>query len=160
MDGGRSIMGSETAKIRPKVLKYCTGFGADLGCGNDIIVPWAVGVDRRTCEGRSWIKHILDVSKVLPFDTDSLDFVFSSHCLEDIEDTESTLKEWVRVLKSRGYLILYLPHKDLYKGVNPEHKHEFDNDMIERHLKNLDMLIYESYIHKGQYSFVVVGRKR
>lgn len=151
---------SETAKIRNKVIKYCTGSGADLGCGNDIITPWAVGVDQRTTVDRVWIKHVTDVSKELPFKTESLDFVFSSHCLEDISNTENTLKEWIRVIKPGGFLVLYLPHKDLYKGVNPEHKQEFDNIAIETHLKNFNMMIYESYIHKGHYSFVVVGRKR
>ena len=42
----------------------------------------------------------------------SLDYVFSSHCLEHLEKPKEALKEWIRVLKQGGVLYLYLPHTD------------------------------------------------
>ena len=42
----------------------------------------------------------------------SLDFVFSSHCLEHIEQWRDALAMWVRKLKPNGIIFLYLPHPD------------------------------------------------
>lgn len=151
-------MTSETEKIRSNVLKYCVGKGIDIGCGDDLVVPEAVGVDDQR-KGRSWVKIVADASKRLPFLDEGFDYIFSSHCLEDIENTEETLREWIRPLKRGGYIILYLPHRDLYHGVNPEHKNEFENQDIEEYLKKLDVEIVESYIHEGTYSFLVVGKR-
>lgn len=62
----------------------------------------------------------------------SLDFVYSSHCLEHMIDVKIALYNWFRVLKAGGYLILYIPHRDLYEKkkelpsrFNPHHKHMF-----------------------------------
>jgi SAM-dependent methyltransferase len=39
------------------------------------------------------------------------DFVFSSHCLEHIANPLKAVKEWFRVTKNNGHLILILPEK-------------------------------------------------
>jgi len=55
----------------------------------------------------------------LPFDDGSQDALYSSHCLEHIEDYNSTLQEWFRVIKVWGYMIIIVPHQLLYeKKVN------------------------------------------
>ena len=60
------------------------------------------------------------------FGAGSMDYVFSSHCLEHIENDWQALREWWRVLKSGGYLVLYLPHRDVYPLTNnPDHKHRY-----------------------------------
>jgi SAM-dependent methyltransferase len=51
----------------------------------------------------------------LPFETNSQDSVFASHCLEHIEDYKTVLADWYRVLKIGGYLIIAVPHRDLYE---------------------------------------------
>jgi SAM-dependent methyltransferase len=51
----------------------------------------------------------------LPFETTSQDSVFASHCLEHIEDYKTVLADWYRVLKIGGYLIIAVPHRDLYE---------------------------------------------
>ena len=51
----------------------------------------------------------------LPFVDESHDAVFSSHCLEHIDDYRTVLGEWYRVLKVGGYLILAVPHCWLYE---------------------------------------------
>lgn len=50
--------------------------------------------------------------RVLPFGNDEFDLVFSSHVLEHMprKESESTLREWVRILKPDGKLILCLPN--------------------------------------------------
>jgi SAM-dependent methyltransferase len=42
----------------------------------------------------------------------SYDFVLSSHVLEHTANPILALKEWVRLLKDRGLLIMLLPHRD------------------------------------------------
>ena len=70
------------------------------------------------------------------FTSNSMDFVFSSHLLEHMEDPTRVLASWWRVIKPEGYLVLYLPHADFYPkvgqpGANPDHKHDFlPNDVI------------------------------
>lgn len=44
--------------------------------------------------------------------TDSAyDFVFASHCLEHIANPIKALKEWLRIIKTDGHVILILPEK-------------------------------------------------
>lgn len=51
----------------------------------------------------------------LPFPTSSQDAVHSSHCLEHVDDPVLALKEWFRVVKIGGYLIITVPHQFLYE---------------------------------------------
>lgn len=53
--------------------------------------------------------------KRLPFDDCSQDAVFVSHCLEHISDYATALKDWYRVLKIGGFLIIAVPHQYLYE---------------------------------------------
>jgi len=67
------------------------------------------------------------------FQDGSLDFIYSSHLLEDYPDTESALREWLRVLKPGGHLIVFCPDEQVYRKhcqktgqpYNEAHKHEF-----------------------------------
>ena len=70
------------------------------------IVPQAIGVDLDYpgYDGRN-----------LPFPDQSQDTVFSSHCLEHIEDYRGAIREWFRVLKILGFLIICVPHQYLYE---------------------------------------------
>ena len=50
----------------------------------------------------------------------SLDFVHSSHCLEHLVDPEEGLRNWFRVVRDGGYLVITVPDEDLYEqGVFP-----------------------------------------
>lgn len=51
----------------------------------------------------------------LPFDTESQNAVYSSHCLEHIDNDVEAIREWFRVLKIDGYIVLTVPHKFLYE---------------------------------------------
>lgn len=43
------------------------------------------------------------------------DTVYSSHLLEHLPDPYEALRNWWRILKPSGYLIVFVPHKDLYE---------------------------------------------
>jgi len=51
----------------------------------------------------------------LPFEDCSQDAVYNSHCLEHIDDYKAALREWFRVLKVWGYLVIIVPHQLLYE---------------------------------------------
>jgi len=51
----------------------------------------------------------------LPFPEGSQDAVFASHCLEHIDNFETILADWYRVLRVGGYLLIVVPHRDLYE---------------------------------------------
>ena len=106
---------------RPRLLRWCKGLGVDLGCGNNKICNNAIGIDKP-----------FDVFKELPFKDEVFDFVFSSHCLEEAnpEDVKTILREWTRILKRNGRLILYMPDKGFYYNIdcvkgNAKHKADY-----------------------------------
>jgi len=103
---------SETAKCRSRLAKYCTGQGCDLGAGNEFpIVPWAITVDINA----NACPQVLGNATRLDWLADNeLDFVYSSHLLEDFVDTEMVLREWLRVLKLNGFLTLFGPDEQIY----------------------------------------------
>ena len=70
------------------------------------IVPQAIGVelDYPGYDGRT-----------LPFADGSQDAVFASHCLEHIQDFVQALRDWFRVLRQGGYLVVMVPHQFLYE---------------------------------------------
>jgi glycosyltransferase involved in cell wall biosynthesis/SAM-dependent methyltransferase len=94
------------------IAKYLSGSAVlDIGYRGyepDVvpIVPQAVGVD---------LDYPGYDGKTLPFADNSQDTVFSSHCLEHAQDCEAAIKDWFRVLKVDGYLVLAVPHKYLYE---------------------------------------------
>lgn len=59
--------------------------------------------------GRQYIAEATDLSALAD---ESCDFVISSHMLEHCANPIAALKEWERVLKTGGALLLVLPHRD------------------------------------------------
>jgi len=128
--------GNEAAKVKYDVPRWTRGPGLDIGCGPFKVWPHLLGVDNGHHWGTGGVDiAVPDASDLSMFNTDYMNCVFSSHLLEHMPDPLATLKEWWRVIKPGGYLVLYLPHKDLYPrcgtpGANPDHKNDFDNDDI------------------------------
>jgi hypothetical protein len=86
-----------------EALRYCKGHGVDVGAGLWPL-PGACPVDIWRGPGASKTIDVIEDA--------SLDFVFSSHCLEHNVDWEVILGEWVSKLKPAGVLFLYLPHPE------------------------------------------------
>lgn len=161
--------GNESAKIKWELVPFTRGRGLDLGCGPFKAFPHFTGVDNGHHGQFGWdIKpdiHVETCEDLSIFASQSMDFVFSSHLLEHIEDTKKTLKEWFRVLKVGGYLCLYLPHKDFYpnigtEGSNPDHKHDFLPEDIESQMpQGWDLVVNENRNEGQEYSFFQVYKK-
>jgi len=165
---------SEASKTRKRVKLFLKGTnGIDIGCGDDKITPNCIGVDRVPQKG---VNLVWDARK-LPFTDNTFDWVFSSHCLEDIKEWEKTVQEWTRILKKDGYIILYMPHGDYYPKAGSElankaHTRDFYPEEVEKVLYKYAHIVtvqtfkppdgkYD-YINRGkiEYSFLIVGRKR
>jgi len=78
--------------------------------------------------------HYLDLTKPLPYSSDSVEAIFSSHVLEHLfmDEVEKLIPEMFRILKPGGVCRIVVP--DLEKIVslyNPEDPREFLTDMFE-----------------------------
>lgn len=112
---GRPFRPAETTKARERRIgegffkKYCQGKGLDVGYGGDLLAENCKGWDVE--HGDAQFLHGIKDSK--------FDFIYSSHTLEHMIEPQTALKNWWRVLKPGGYLILYIPHRDLYEKREP-----------------------------------------
>ena len=91
---------SETSRSRTTLAPFCEGYGVDLGFGGDPIAPHAIRVDLPrpyTAVGDLSVQLGGDATDLVWFRDGVLDFVYSSHLLEDFDDTERVLREWLRV---------------------------------------------------------------
>ena len=61
---------------------------------------------------KTGFQYIREASELSGIADESYDFLLSSHCLEHCANAIKTLKEWIRVVKKDGYLLIILPNKD------------------------------------------------
>jgi SAM-dependent methyltransferase len=97
--------------------KYCRGAGIDIGCGDDPLKDEAIYSLVKYDTSKMDASYIIgDATGIKEFSDEQFDFVYSSHCLEHLQDYRVVLRNWFRILKSGGYLLLLLPHRDYYEG--------------------------------------------
>lgn len=96
------------------------------------IVPQAIGVD---------IGYPGYDGKVLPFADESVDAIYTSHCLEHISDYQGALRDWYRLLKVGGYLIVAVPHQYMFEKQrnlpslsNHDHKRYYTSESLLREI--------------------------
>jgi len=162
---------SEMSKVRHLLLPFCEGNGIEIGHGGDKVKPSVISVDlpiMYTNVGNDPTNLTGDGRNLYWFKDRVLDFCISSHLLEDFEDTEAILKEWCRVIKSDGKLILVLPDQQRYEaycksigaGTNEHHKHfDFGSEFVKKRMPSNMFLIYESEII-CEYNFMLVYSKK
>lgn len=127
--------------------------GVDVGCGtnrlsNDIVSIDIQGDPRYASAQLVWNCHDLDI-----FNDEKLDFIFSSHCLEDFADIPDVFCNWWRKIRPNGLMILLLPDmedcdckfckgKSRYAKVgnkkgNPSHRTNVGKNFITKMLSDL-----------------------
>lgn len=156
-----------TAEI-PRVLQYLEGNGLDLGAGLHLVRPTSLGIDF----GANNLNWVGNVKKLHWFKDNVLDYVFSSHVLEHVDNDKITLREWIRVLKPRGYLVLYVPDDAYFDNgpqlKNGEHKRVYTVDSVKMLAEAVGLSVCECFSHHGRvmrypnqkvYSILMVGRK-
>ncbi len=57
-------------------------------------------------------QYILEATDLKDISDEKYDFVLSSHMIEHTANPIKTLKEWLRIIKADGHLVLVIPHKD------------------------------------------------
>lgn len=83
----------------PYAQKVCKGVGVDIGCNRE---EWAF-------PGAHPIDPVINEWDAMNIPYNNLDYVFSSHCLEHLNNWVDVLDYWTTKLKSGGVLFLYLP---------------------------------------------------
>ena len=148
--------GNASSFILEKAKNFCQGKGIDVGAG-DWAFPGAIPIQEEDYQNA----YKLDL-----FQDNSLDYVFSSHCLEHLKQWDQALALWIRKIKSGGVLFLYLPHESM-KLWNPGapwvgyyHKWQPKQEILIPFLKRRGMVILEFNAFRDHYwSFHIVARK-
>ena len=120
--GIKIIYKSETSKVRDLVLSYCVGHGCDIGFGGDKIQKINCdGIDYAqpyAFTGKDPVDIVCDVlNDPIPVADSTYDYVYTSHLIEDFADTKKALREFNRILKPGGNLILVFPDQPKYEEV-------------------------------------------
>lgn len=133
--------------VLPFALHFCKSRGLDVGAGRWPL-PGAIPVD----------VSIGGDAMALP--DEKYFYVFSSHCLEHIDDPVAAIEHWKSRLLPGGVLFLYLPHPDMKywrPQYNRKHRHLFwPKDTAEM----LTDLGFANVIHSERdlaWGFAVVG---
>lgn len=142
----------------------------ELGVGAVKTVPRAVGVDM-IAKGQpipslmgapaSVADIVADVTKKMPIKDSEFDCLIARHILEHTQDTVETLKEWSRIVKKGGRLIIVVPNEEDGSTIpmNPEHKHSFTPSSLTSLVQLLGMKVLETRKNYNLISFLLVAEK-
>ena len=162
-------MQGEVSKWRALITPFTDGNGLDIGYGGYSIGSTTINMDLPTRYSHGTDpQHLSGDCRALEWFRDGvLDYVFSSHVLEDFSAAEKPviLAEWWRIVKSpAGYLILLLPDEKKYReyqnsqlhGHNPRHQ---DPDFGLKSCLTLVQELPGAVIIKKQELFTLPGGK-
>ncbi len=174
-------MPSETSKYRALTTPHIPPGSnvLDVGSQGDPVVPWAIQVELPTAEYAHYTGgKTLDQAGVwrgdgraLPFRSNTLDVLYSSHLLEDFNPWFPVIAEWYRVIKPGGTLIILTPDNALWdaaiaRGQTPNcaHRHCGAPGELTRTLHNVDQraLVLEDRLTRcfpGDYTILFVAKK-
>jgi len=100
-----------------------------------------------TFDPRYHKEYILEATDLKDIKSDSYDFLLSSHMIEHTANPIKALKEWIRVVKPNGHLIVLITHKNgkfehrrPIKSLEKMIK-EYERDVDENDFKHLDEIL-------------------
>ena len=169
----KEITMSETARHRELFKPYTQGMGVDLGYGGDPLNASCITIDlpqKYTSVGDNKPQNLFGSALDLYWFKDAvLDYVYSSHLIEDFDDTEQALTEWLRVVKVGGHLCLLFPDEQKYRSIEQEknwnmsHKHmDFGLDYFLNILDSFDgleVILAQNMFEHNDYNCLVVIKK-
>jgi predicted SAM-dependent methyltransferase len=137
----------------PYALQVCKGRGYDIGCMK-----------------REWSfpgSHAIDLSFDDMYDANNLperdvDYIFSSHCLEHIDNWVETMEYWHSCLRQGGVLFLYLPDysQEYWRPWNnKKHRNMFSPTIMKDCMQHLG---YHKIFTSGpdlNNAFMIMGEK-
>jgi SAM-dependent methyltransferase len=129
--------------------RYFVGAGIDIGGKPDPLASYQEFFPLMQAI-KTWDWEDGDAQFLAGVGDEILDFVHSSHCLEHLVEPEAGLRNWFRVLKPGGYLIITVPDEDFYEqgtfpsAFNRNHKWTFaifkSNSWSRRSINLLDLV--------------------
>lgn len=129
--------------------RYFVGQGVDIGGKPDPLILYKEMFPLMESV-KTWDWEDGDAQFLKGVADGSLDFVHSSHCLEHLVDPAEGLRNWLRVVREGGYVVITVPDEDLYEqGIFPstfnrDHKWTFTifktKSWSDRYLNLLDMV--------------------
>jgi predicted SAM-dependent methyltransferase len=137
----------------PYAKHVCKGFGYDVGCMKK---EWSFPGS-----------YPIDINFDDPWEANNLpseepNYIFSSHCLEHVDNWVDTMNYWYSRLNGAGTLFLYLPdysQKYWRPWNNRKHKHIFTPEIIHDYMNDRN---YKNIFVSGvdlNNSFMVIGEK-
>jgi len=137
----------------PFAKHFCKGVGYDIGCNRlEWAFPGAIPVDLNFNNGMD--AYNLPEEKV--------DYIYSSHCLEHLDDWVYALDYWGTKLKVGGVIFLYLPaysQKYWRPWNNRKHKHVLQPEVLHDYFEDREYLKFFSTGVDLNNSFSIVVEK-
>ena len=137
----------------PFAKQVCNGIGYDIGCmKEEWSLPGSIPIDLSFDDEY----HANNLPKK------GVDYIFSSHCLEHLDDWVDVMDYWYDCLNDEGTLFLYLPDysQEYWRPWNnKKHKNIFTPEIV------YDYMIHRGYtnIFKSEVdllnSFMIMGQK-
>lgn len=146
--------GNAVGHIQEIAEQFCKGKGLDIGGFYGWTFPGAIPINIAD--------NILDYDAYKLPEYNELDYIFSSHCLEHLQDPIKALEYWKDHLKKDGTMYMYLPHPEMEYWLpqnNKKHLHSWYPKDIVKIFRDLGL---RDIIHSERdmyYSFSVVGFK-
>lgn len=125
------------------VLNYCVGKGMDIGCGGRSINPDLTRVDIDPKKE----PDILAPMNKIPVEDESFDYIVAQHVLEHTPDPIGALKEWLRIVKKGGWIIII--HPDVQWTLPqkpPEDNPSIQADPYNKHYKEQTQAEFKKWI--------------
>lgn len=95
----------------------------NIGCGTDYKAGW-INIDNNSDDNIEKLDLNWDLRNPLPFEENSVDYIFNEHFLEHLtlEEAQLSIKDFMRVLKKGGVMRIAMPNLvdvvDLYNNPN------------------------------------------
>lgn len=96
--------------VRALLSKHKTKVMLNVGCGTDYKKEW-INIDNNTDNNIEKLDLNWDMRKPLPFEADSVDFIFNEHFFEhlSVEEGQTAMKDLLRILKPGGVMRIAMP---------------------------------------------------
>jgi len=114
-------MGNETNKsyeyrVKKGYGKFFQGKGLDIGCGTSLLSSEIfTGITELVPYDNENGQHENDGNTCSNLEDNSFNFVYSSHCLEHMDNPYDAFGHWVRVCKPGGVIFTSVPHEIFYE---------------------------------------------
>lgn len=142
----------------------------ELGCGPKKTVPHAIGVDRvsfgKQVPGTiqdfvSKADIVANVEEPLPIESERFDTGIARHILEHVVDPVAAVREWGRIIKHGGRLIIAVPNHQIRNTIplNIEHVHAWTPNSLINFMESQGWKTVDMLDPKNNISFVGVFQK-